>query len=89
MDSDGIEPGNAAPPSEARSVYLPEADVETDIIDEAQPAAVVDTTAELLGRASGKRTPRSRTPASPKPRKTVERKPPAAKRTGRARKKAE
>ena len=89
MDSDGIEPGNAAPPSEARSVYLPEADVETDIIDEAQPAAVVDTTAELLGRASGKRTSRSRTPASPKPRKAVERKPPAAKRTGRARKKAE
>jgi uncharacterized LabA/DUF88 family protein len=87
-ESDAIEPGNAAPPSDGRAVYLPDADTEADIIDEAQPAAVVDTTAELLGRASGKRTSRSRMPAAPKARKTVERKAPAAKRTGRGRKKA-
>jgi uncharacterized LabA/DUF88 family protein len=87
LDSDAIEPGNAMPPGETHYVYEP--DVEADIIDEAQPAAVVDTTAELLGRASGKRTSRSRTPVAPKTRKPAEKKAPVAKRAGRSRRKAE
>ena len=87
VESEAIEPGNAAPREDARPVYVP--DVEGDIIDEAQPAAVVDTTAELLGRAMGKRPSRARsTTAAAKPKKSVERKAPA-KRTSRGRRKTE
>jgi uncharacterized LabA/DUF88 family protein len=86
-ETDAIEPGNQAPPAEERPHYV--TDVEGDIIDEAQPAAVVDTTAELLGRATSKRAPRARTASAPKPKKVAEKKAPAARRTGRGRKKAE
>jgi hypothetical protein len=86
VEAEAIEPGNAAPEEEERPAYI--ADVEGDIIDEAQPAVIVDTTAELLGRGTSKRAPRTRAAAgAPKPRKTNERRAPA-KRAGRGRKKA-
>jgi hypothetical protein len=82
VENDAIEPGNAAPIETERSAYT--ADIEADIIDEAQPAAVVDTTAELLGRATSKRAPRTRAAAPPKTRKAPEKKT-AGRRTGRGR----
>jgi len=45
-------------------------DVDADVIDE-QPIAVVDTTAELLGRAKAKRPARHRSAPAPKPRKAA------------------
>ena len=55
--------------------YTGEADA-ADIIDEVQPPAVVDTTAELLGRAKPRRSSRT-TAALPRARKTTEKKPSA------------
>src|SRR5262249_50695722 len=66
IETDAIEPGNAAPPEEARPVVL---DVEGEIIDEAQPSSLIDTTAELLGRNTPKRGSRSRS-AAPKAKKS-------------------
>ena len=53
-------------------------------LNDVQPAAVVDTTAELLGRAKPRGT-RTRTAAAPKARKTAVKKPAPARR-GRAKK---
>jgi uncharacterized protein (TIGR00288 family) len=91
-------PGNEAPPAIGSIPVQEVLDVESDADPlDIQPAAVVDTTAELLGRATGRRS-RSRSAAAPEvdgnsitprasrgTRKTAARKPVATSR-GRGRK---
>src|SRR5262249_26298811 len=60
-------------------------DGDADVIDE-QPIAVVDTTAELLGRAKAKRPARQRSAPAPKPRKAAGAKKTAGTRRSRAKK---
>ena len=68
---------------ESGNAYITDVDG-ADILDEAQPPAVVDTTAELLGRAKPRRSSRT-APALPRARKTGEKKP-GARRGARTRK---
>src|SRR5262245_19221679 len=66
------EPGNVAEQAveSVEATAVEEVEVEPDVI-EVQPKEIVDTTAEVLGRATGKRRARTSTPkAAPKKRRT-------------------
>jgi hypothetical protein len=80
--------GNVAPRAASAEGAYGMAAAQTDEADgdlnDVQPAAVVDTTAELLGRAKPRGT-RTRTAAAPKARKAVAKKPAPARR-GRTKK---
>ena len=82
IETDVIEPGNAAPAADVRPPVL---DVEGEIIDEVQPTSLIDTTAELLGRTGSKRGSRSRSTSEAKPKKATEKRGPA-RRSGRKKK---